>query len=499
MGLYDDKLLPYLIGLENTIETHDEEMTSDIIIQSKERLHSILLRLNRIQNSKLSINRLPGDILYNIFALIVQSSPGMSSELSSGMTVVKLSSVCRRWRICALGWPTLWAYLDIPSSHRFVELLISRSEDVPLKLRWTNPSYKPRRDDFGMGSSIIASLLPRLYSLTLHVARDDFKKFQHACQALSLTLLPVQQQQQQQPLRYLDASIYGQTKNAVLSDFLPIDISSLQTLNLRDVHLPWLTGTPRNNLTNLTLSYSKHLPHLSHLLIFLSNCPLLNTLKLDISDQRTRASAFEPLISDVGATMNTADFHHLKHLILHSDGMHGYVYIWQFTVRIRAPVLFQFERFHKYTDLRRVNLDSRPLHASLNILETVPSGILSQFSDLGFLSIIIAADYGFEIKARHGPPSPAYRYDSNSLDVSGDTLEPFDHSLMIELIRTMPKLTHLRLSSSAWSIFASMSSDTEIRALLPCLHTLELSHCQKMEPFNSPLAYLKPNSYIGHT
>lgn len=502
MDVYNDKLLPYLTSLQDTIDTHDKQMTPVTITKTKKDLRSIVLRLNNTYNSRLRINRVDSDILYDIFvlAVLVPSSP---FETCSGMTAVRISSVCRHWRTSALGWPILWTSINIPYSLPFLKLLMSRSGNAPLDLIWAYPLYKATEHDFDTGSSIIPHLFTRIRSLTLCVEWADFHEFWRVCQKLKSNGLLLNAPRLQSLVATVCEHDYT-SEQALLAEFLPIDVFRLQTLELCQIHPPWLTpprsGT-QNNLTNLELSYSINLPDLSQVLIFLSYCHLLNSLKLNISKENYKiwSQASSKIRNGGVSTISRLDLNNLKTLLLESEGIVGYDYIGELAACIRAPGLSRFHRSYMIDNVLptgRNHSPARDTHRTLrdlHIFETIPPDTLCQFSELDYLSIGTSGDH-FGIRSKQNRSlnhKPMFR-------LFGEANSAFDYSPIIELLRKFPKLTHLRLYASAWSIFTTMSF-TKIRALLPCLHTLELSDCRKMELLNSPLAFLKPKTLMLDT
>lgn len=113
-----------------------------------------------------------------------------------------------------------------------------------------------------------------------------------------------------------------------------------------------------------------------------------------------------------------------------------------------------------------------------NIFGPVPSGTFSHFGGHHYLSINLhSRSHSFQIYSALSVPRHDCNLSSYSLILSG--IRPSSssiHAPILELIRAMPKITHLELHFEAWEILASWKVD--VRDAFPCLNTVELSRPQ---------------------
>ncbi|KAH9932584.1 uncharacterized protein B0H18DRAFT_30908 [Fomitopsis serialis] len=91
-------------------------------------------RLRALSNSTLPVNRLPPEILFKIFEFFRQDS------LCSGSRwVAKVMGVCRYWREILVSSPLAWSIIDLRDTIHFIQLCLSRSEDVDLHVAFYHP------------------------------------------------------------------------------------------------------------------------------------------------------------------------------------------------------------------------------------------------------------------------------------------------------------------------------------------------------------------------
>lgn len=121
--------------------------------KAQQRLSSITRKLNNIHNPKLAVNRVAPNILYNTFTIAIYEST------CPWRTALEILHVSRHWRKSALGWPSLWGYLDFNTSEAILDLFISRSENAPLTSSINNKPYHKLLNILQLRANLI---LPRL-------------------------------------------------------------------------------------------------------------------------------------------------------------------------------------------------------------------------------------------------------------------------------------------------------------------------------------------------
>ncbi|KAI9062270.1 hypothetical protein FKP32DRAFT_1574310, partial [Trametes sanguinea] len=260
----------------------------------------ILLLLRGRINCLAAVNRVPAEVLLNVFELVIYSdiiiceAPLLYSKvkrdavslslrveespprLVSTGSLLKLTHVCKRWRDVALSAPTLWTRIDNEQPEQ-LEAFLKRSRSVPLSLNLSNKhgdtipatirehGHRIRRLDITM--RVDCRPLPLLPLL-------DFE-------APLLRCLTIRQDQQtalaehQHPLLFQDK------------------VPNLQALALKCTS--WLPANRFPRLTHLYLSFelipSDGLQHLSTLL---RNTPVLENLHVNGLDD---AAAQAPISS----------------------------------------------------------------------------------------------------------------------------------------------------------------------------------------------------------
>ncbi|KAJ3533450.1 hypothetical protein NMY22_g7327 [Coprinellus aureogranulatus] len=104
---------------------YSKNLSDRILILERE-----LIALKTCQNAIVPINRLPPEILSQIFHYVQDLD-----EQDSFRTLfwVVITAVCKHWRAVALNCNTLWTRLAFPHP-KFTELMLSRSGSAPLRI-----------------------------------------------------------------------------------------------------------------------------------------------------------------------------------------------------------------------------------------------------------------------------------------------------------------------------------------------------------------------------
>ncbi|KAG8931461.1 hypothetical protein FRC02_002690 [Tulasnella sp. 418] len=112
-----------------------------------------IANIRRQRNSLASINRLPVEILQQIFLL--QASEHHLSYLKTSdihedvfAITIRTVSVCSRWYHISVSTPRLWSYLDSRHSLDVVPILLDRSKQAPLHVSWLDQKSREHEMKF---------------------------------------------------------------------------------------------------------------------------------------------------------------------------------------------------------------------------------------------------------------------------------------------------------------------------------------------------------------
>lgn len=285
-----------------------------------------------------------------------------------------------------------------------------------------------------------------LWSLTIHSTYSDFTKFHHVIHSSGLP--PLQ-------LQHLDISLTGDFIDDPLKDqqqlMDSVDIPHLQEITLIGLDFIWLE-LPHNKLIHFTLANLINPPSLSQLLVFLSNCPVLQVLDLAFQDKNDQTKTTFPITTlTTPLTINKLVLN-LTTLRLGAWGRSSYDFVQKFSEHIWIlKVLSQFE-----LNCNAYNCESTDRHS---IFEAVPSGILLHFSNQEYLNIALTQYGGWLEICAHATTSNLPHKPSQSclpcpLNIHYQGIF-FDESAVLEPIQNMPRIKHLTLRLQAWTIFTS--------------------------------------------
>ncbi|KAJ3526537.1 hypothetical protein NMY22_g10119 [Coprinellus aureogranulatus] len=129
----ETKLLANRLG-DLDYNAYSKNLSDRIFILERE-----LIALKTCQNAIVPINRLPPEILSQIFHHVQDLDEGDGSSLRVVFWVF-ITGICKHWRAVALNCNTLWAYLAFPHP-KFTELMLSRSGSAPLRIEFDYESY----------------------------------------------------------------------------------------------------------------------------------------------------------------------------------------------------------------------------------------------------------------------------------------------------------------------------------------------------------------------
>lgn len=97
-----------LIRDQNVLGNFMQEIDSEI-----EGHYAAIADLRFKRNSLLSINRIPPELLSNIFHFFRACTTVVARTLEARRVWVMVTRICRHWRDVALSTPRLWSYLDL--------------------------------------------------------------------------------------------------------------------------------------------------------------------------------------------------------------------------------------------------------------------------------------------------------------------------------------------------------------------------------------------------
>lgn len=440
-------------------------------------LHGETAIIHRLQGSEIHINTaISLDILYNIFMLAVYDS------FRPMKTVLAISYVCRHWRSSAIGWSALWGFIDLRASLAvsIVDLFLSRSKNAPLTIS-LETKQDPPSIKFDNWISYLESkadhIFPRLRSFILYC--EDVKLLIVQSLFRKSTLSPLQ-------LRSLDITVYTEApENRTNWPSQPADLIQYDPLTLTSVDLCGM-DLPSFNMPHLTrfiFLSPVNPPIVSHLLGFLSHCPLLCELELSVSFNdnpiTTTAMTASPL---------KPHFPNLKQLRLSSQSRASYNYIRDVSTHIQTLTsVSEFELHY---------LDSR----SDDLFKSVPDGAFSCCRGHHFiiLDLRVVSYRWFSFKI-FSAPSRTPRADcpfNISGSLSPPALDSYDFLLpILDLIRLM-RITHLVIGPYLWEVIFSWVQD--FPGLFSCVDTLELDFTENRLPgqINLALGLLPANLNI---
>ena len=251
-----------------------------------ERVASEVLGLVRsAKNSFAPINRIPSEVLSTI--------PDYYREGVQDRVLIALTHVCRDWREKFTSRASLWTRLDFTNIDK-TRTYIQRSQSSPLQF-----CIKSRRviaiDD---ALTLIIPHIRRLKSITInaHALPNVLKHF--CCPTPLLEKLHIDIAAVRDSV--LDAALFNG------------DLSSLRELRLIGV----ITNLPWKNLANLRVfdigSYSPRYG-VTQLLNFFESAPLLHTIRLEVSTQRSSDAPPQRIVP----------LSHLKVLTIRADPPHS--------------------------------------------------------------------------------------------------------------------------------------------------------------------------------
>ncbi|KAI9060826.1 hypothetical protein FKP32DRAFT_1760117 [Trametes sanguinea] len=254
------------------------------------------------------VDQLPAELLVCIFCCLQWFcgwATGADQYRSAyyELSWLRLTWVCRQWRMIALSSPSLWTYIHCgktPMDLAWVAAVIERSSGMPLDIK-ISPG--------GDAESILRIVFERnlaVRNLTVQIPSN--KPHEKQLPAL-LTLFPASMP----ALQALKLVASSERVVDAWHTYIPdrAQFPSLRVLSLSGFHFPW-ESLLYESLHTLYLSSISYLPSASRFFQILKACPRLESLTYD------QCASGRELFSDLDAVENMVTLPCLRHLGLAS-------------------------------------------------------------------------------------------------------------------------------------------------------------------------------------
>ncbi|KAG8899199.1 hypothetical protein FRB99_006873 [Tulasnella sp. 403] len=269
-----DHLLTRLLG--TTISKYDEgpKLPSDSVISAAEEITetatSWLIGLKRSRNRALPINRLPPELLQLVFQWCLPEECDLLDDDNRSMTsyysaLFALIGVSRDWATAIKSSPLFWTYTCSLDPNALTELVIKRSKDSPLRVKFVCDADNKDHPDSLQKATYVKTLLSQSYRWhTLCVRTDD-------AEAISQLVSGKSPQLNRLVIRaWVD-------ENIVLQDFLGGATPKVVDIDMYQASLVWeqyrLSGLRKLELECVTVA-----PSISQLLDIIDTSPGLQEL-----------------------------------------------------------------------------------------------------------------------------------------------------------------------------------------------------------------------------
>ncbi|KAI0919574.1 hypothetical protein AcV5_001604 [Taiwanofungus camphoratus] len=226
------------------------------VLMKTQEAEQYLLCLRSIQNSTAPINRLPNELLVDIFSNVKGSSRYMAW--------IKLTHVCRSWRELALATPLLWTTVSVEKGLPFVHACLNRSGDVPVDIA---------------ARGYVTDVLPLINTIFPHACHIRTLKFWALSEHATDTLIS----EFKTPMPKLEELTVhghsGKTSNPFLFDPTDDQFPRLRVLSLKRVVIPG-TSSILEGLVRLELSnfFDNSTASVDNLLVMIHACRQLEDL-----------------------------------------------------------------------------------------------------------------------------------------------------------------------------------------------------------------------------
>ncbi|KAH9949130.1 hypothetical protein B0H21DRAFT_154796 [Amylocystis lapponica] len=225
-------------------------------------------QLGSLRNTLAPINRLPNELLVEIFSGLTQDRPESTD-------VTHASHVCRHWRHLALTNAKLWCNIWLPRRKQALENL-RRSKGALIHVSHDDQEAVCVGYSTALSVAIVVPHTHRVKSLRLSLCDTMLESMQ----AFALSAAP---HLQELSLEKLCFDVYDICDGPII---FKDDLPALRSLSLSSVTIPWSSRILKN-LVHLQLVYThvqNSLPTLQRLLDILEQCPGLECLILRHSE-----------------------------------------------------------------------------------------------------------------------------------------------------------------------------------------------------------------------
>lgn len=128
------------------------------------------MELNSRRNQLVAVNRLPHEILLNIFLFSGPNCPTMKERM---WQYLYLTWVCRHWRDLALDYVELWSSIDISCPQRRIEEILARCKEAKLTIFHSDHFNRGHIELF---KELVAPLVYRIGKMELCLSHKAWKE-----------------------------------------------------------------------------------------------------------------------------------------------------------------------------------------------------------------------------------------------------------------------------------------------------------------------------------
>ena len=113
----------------SSLASLEHDRPKEWLVEEADTLRTQLQKVNARINTFATISRLPDELIFYIFIWVKAAMP-------MTMTWIRVTHVCRGWRILASRAPSLWSSF-YPRNYGQVLESLERSRDAPLSISWS--------------------------------------------------------------------------------------------------------------------------------------------------------------------------------------------------------------------------------------------------------------------------------------------------------------------------------------------------------------------------